>query len=93
MGFNSAFKGLIFDNYNCCFHISCADTSPSLTEYSMSQDCMLYKYQKHARYQKKEESGTRKKELNAAREKINALKPGNNSRKNEDQDISDDLSN
>jgi hypothetical protein len=33
------------------------------------------------------------KELRAAREEINSLKPGNNSRKNEDQDISDDLSN
>jgi hypothetical protein len=31
--------------------------------------------------------------LKAAREKINSLKAGNNSRKNEDQDISDDLSN
>ena len=83
-------NGLIYNNCNCCFHIYCANTGPSLIDNSMPWDLMSCKYQKHARYQ---EGRIRylKQELKVAGEEINSLKAGNNSSKIKDWGISDDL--
>jgi hypothetical protein len=77
-------NGVICNNCDCCFHINCANSSPSLLENSMQWSC---KYQKHAKHQE-ERIRHLERELRSARAEIKFLKTGYTSSKTKVQDIS-----